>query len=261
MNISFIGFGNMAQAIANGLTRNKTYRIFAAAPSLLNGISADGITQSPDNLEIIKNANIVILAVKPANIADVLNEIGLALPPESLLISVAAGVSLKALAKHCRQEQAIIRTMPNLPIAIGKGATPMIANAYVTSQHKQWAEDLFQDLGIIHWSTQESDMNPFTALSGSGPAYFFLFIEAMIDAAKKLGLNEEVAKAFTFQTLEGALDLASQGRLDISELRKKVTSPAGTTAAALAILEAHGFKDLLFKAMKAATKRAEQLSF
>lgn len=249
----------MAQAIARGLIANKKYQIFAAAPSLASEMLED-ICRSPNNLEIANVADVVILAVKPAKIAEVLHEISLALPPHCLLISVAAGVSLASLAQPCRKEQAIIRSMPNLPISIGKGATPMIANHQVTTLHKQWAEEIFQTLGIVHWTREENDMNPFTALSGSGPAYVFLFIEAMIEAAKKLGLNEEIAKTFTLQTFEGALALASKPNIDISELRKKVTSPAGTTAAALDVLNSHEFKELLFKAMKAASERAAQLS-
>lgn len=261
MNISFIGFGNMAQAIAHGLIRNKNYQLFAAAPSLSKEVNSDGIHCSPDNLEIIKNADIVILAVKPLKAEAVLNEIGMSLPKQSLLVSVAAGVSLSALAKYCRKEQAIVRSMPNLPISIAQGATPLIANPFASNQQKQTVETIFQELGIVHWVNHENDMNSFTALSGSGPAYFFLFLEAMIDAAKKLGIEEDIAKAFSLQTIEGALQLARNNTLDIHQLREKVTSPGGTTAAALSILQAHHFNDLLFQAMKAAAERAEQLSF
>lgn len=259
MKISFIGFGNMAQAIAHGLNNNENYRIFAASPSLPEGINADGISTSHNNLEVIKEADVIILAVKPAKMAAVLAQINPTLPAHCLLISVAAGLSLPWLEKHCRKNQAIIRSMPNLPLAIGKGATPLIANRHTTTEQKQWAEQLFQCCGIITWATQESDMDFFTALSGSGPAYVFLFLEAMINSAKKLGLGEDIAKTFTLQTMAGALSLVNKSDLEIADLRKKVTSPAGTTAAAIDILQQQGFEELLFNAMKAAYERARQM--
>ncbi|CEK09781.1 pyrroline-5-carboxylate reductase [Legionella hackeliae] len=258
MKISFIGFGNMAQAIAKGLLVNKNYQILAASPSLPNGVNQDGIVTSSNNLEIIRNAEVIILAVKPGKVSEVLQEVGNHLPDNSLLISIAAGVRLDSLETYCRTDQAIIRSMPNLPIALGKGATPLIANAKMNDKHQQWAENIFQSLGIIHWTMNEKDLNPFTALSGSGPAYVFLFMEAMIEAAQKLGLDEEVARTFTLQTVDGALALAYNA--DISSLRQQVTSPAGTTAAALDILQQHQFKTLVFNAMKAAAERAEILS-
>ncbi|KTD08563.1 pyrroline-5-carboxylate reductase [Legionella jamestowniensis] len=259
MKISFIGFGNMAQAIAKGLVANKRYHILAAAPSLSNGMDEEGIITSSSNLEIIRNAEVIILAVKPDKAEIVLQEIGPSLPVHSLLISIAAGVKLHSLEKHCRKGQAIIRCMPNLAISIGKGATPLIANSNSNSQHKQWATELFENLALIHWTTNENDLNAFTALSGSGPAYVFLLMEAMIEAAKKLGLDEEVARAFTLQTVNGALGLAENNN-NISRLRQQVTSPGGTTAAALEILQTHNFQKLIHEAMDAAAKRAEMLS-
>ncbi|MDI9817957.1 MULTISPECIES: pyrroline-5-carboxylate reductase [unclassified Legionella] len=260
MKISFIGFGNMAKAIAQSLINQKEYQLFASFPSAIQGINGEGITTSPDNREVIKDADIVILAIKPAQMPEVLGEIALFLPMKSLVISIAAGISVSWLQSQCRKEQAIIRSMPNTPIAVGKGATPLIANDQVTIEQKQWVEKLFQNTGIISWVTEESQMDPFTALSGSGPAYVFLFMEAMIKAAQKLGLDENIAKQFTMQTIAGAVELAEQSEFDISELRKKVTSPAGTTAAALTVLQQQDFETLVFNAMKAACGRARELS-
>jgi pyrroline-5-carboxylate reductase len=260
MKICFIGFGNMAKAIAQGLQNSdQNYQISAASPSLPKGQTAEGITTDYDNLAVIDNADLIILAVKPIEAAKVLTQIKGELPKNCLLLSVAAGLSLSWLEKHCRKGQAIVRSMPNTPIAVGKGATPLIANQFVSAQQKRWAEHLFQCCGIIAWTTEENDMDPFTALSGSGPAYVFLFLESLISAAKKLGLSEEIAKTFALQTLAGALSLASTSELEISELRKKVTSPAGTTAAAIDILQQEGFEKLILKAMEAAFKRAKQL--
>ncbi len=259
MKIHFIGFGNMAKAIAHSLCGQLNYHLTATSPSLNEGKTSEGIITHPHNLVGIKEADLVILAVKPTKMATVLSEIKEALPKHCLLISVAAGLSLNWLGQHCRPGQPIIRSMPNIAITLGKGATPLIANSFVNDEQKGIAEQIFKNSGIVSWTTEEKDIDAFTALSGSGPAYVFFFLEALIDSAKKLGLNEEIARTFTLQTVVGALELASNSTLEIKELRKKVTSPAGTTAAAIDILEQQGFAELLFKAMEAAYERAKQL--
>lgn len=259
MKISFIGFGNMAKAIAHTLCTNSNYQLFAASPSLAKGINEDGIHTEHDNLAVIHGVDIIFLAVKPAKMETVLTQIRPHLSPKCLLVSIAAGLSLSWLAKHGPTKQAIVRSMPNIPIAVGQGATPLIANDYVTREQKHLIEQLFQASGLITWVSKESDIDSFTALSGSGPAYVFLFMEAMINAAKKLGLNEEIARTFTLQTVLGATNLAKNNALELSALRKKVTSPSGTTAAALDILQQQGFDELIFQAMKAACERAQQL--
>lgn len=260
MKVTFIGFGNMARAIARSLThQNGPYQIFACAPSLTPSLKKKEVTQHTDNLTFIAESDIIILAVKPNKISTVLDEIKSAIPKDSLVISVAAGVSLDYLAKHCEKEQAIIRSMPNIAIAEGLGATPMVANSFTTAEQKQKAEALFNCSGISCWAAHEKDMDPFTALSGSGPAYVFLFMEAMIKAASRLGLEENIAKEFTIQTLAGALGLVKHSQQSIAELRKRVTSPAGTTAAAIDLLQKEGFEELLFEAMNAACERAKQL--
>ncbi|WP_412754536.1 pyrroline-5-carboxylate reductase [Legionella donaldsonii] len=259
MKISFIGFGNMAQAIARTLRNNRDYQIFAASPSLAKGINDDGFHTDHDNLAIIKDADVIFLAVKPANLKTVLTQISPHLAPNCLLVSIAAGMSLSWLAQYCPTNQAIVRSMPNIPIAVQEGATPLIANDYVTNKQKYLIEQLFQASGLTTWVTKESDIDSLTALSGSGPAYVFLFMEAMINAAKKLGLDENLAHSFTLQTVLGAAHLAKNNTLELSALRKKVTSPSGTTAAALDILRQQGFEELIFQAMKAACERAQQL--
>jgi pyrroline-5-carboxylate reductase len=259
MKISFIGYGNLAKAIAKSLQQEKNHQLFAASPSLKAEMNADGVTTNPDNKAIISKANLIILAVKPSQAKDVLKEIALDFPSDSLLVSVVAGVPLSFLAEYCRIDQAIVRTMPNIAIAVGKGAIPLIANARVTEEHKQWAENLFQHAGLTHWTDQEEEMNAFTALSGSGLAYVFLFMEAMVAAAQKLGLSKEVATQFSLQTLDGALTLAKTTPVEIAQLRAQVTSPAGTTAAALYVFKEHNFEKLISEAMEAAHKRAEEL--
>lgn len=260
MNISFIGYGNMAKAIARGLNQLKDYTISASAPSLAFGINQDNIHTHHDNKAVIKNAEIIILAVKPGQMSTVLKEIALSIPPDCLLISIAAGLSLSWFSSYCCKNQAIIRAMPNTPASIGLGATPMIANKYTTTDQKHSAEIIFSHLGITAWAVKEEDMNTFTALSGSGPAYVFSFIEAMTHAAVTMGLEETVAKNFAIQTVTGAVKLAQNSDLSLIQLRTKVTSPGGTTAAALEIL--HDRLDvLILKAMHAAKRRAGELGF
>ena len=188
-----------------------------------------------------------------------MQQIAPVLSPNSVLISVVTGLQIARLAAACSSTQAIIRSMPNLPIAIGKGATPLIANQYVTEAQKQTTQQLFQHAGITHWLSQESDLDCFTALSGSGPAYLFYFIEGMIAAGKQLGLEEDIVKPFVMQTLLGAIEMANNPQTSPSELRKQVTSKGGTTAAAIEILEQQGFNTILFNAITAAHARAKQL--
>lgn len=258
LHIHFIGFGNLAKAIAQGLIKQNKYNISASAPSLSSGANTDGIQMDSNNTQFLSTADVVILAVKPINMSKIMSEIAPRLAKDCLIISVAAGLSLEWFAKYLPPSQPIIRTMPNTPAAIGLAATPMIANRYVNDQQKQWAEAIFSSIGITSWTQHEENMDTFTALSGSGPAYVFLFMESMIAAGVSLGLQESDAKTFTFQTITGALQLASQSKLNLKELRDKVTSPGGTTAAALDILNPD-MMTLMLEAMRAAKKRSEEL--
>lgn len=259
MKISFIGFGHMAKAIAQGLLANSNNQLRAVAPSLPIGINDDGIKTHHDNLAIIPDADIIILAIKPAQMDAVFTQIRPALAPDCLVISIAAGINLPWFEKHASKSLAIVRAMPNMAAAVGKSATPLIANAYTTPQQKQAAEQVFATVGLTAWVQQESDMNALTALSGSGPAYVFLFMEALIKAAMDLGLGEDIAKSFTLQTVFGALSLATESTQDLAELRHRVTSPAGTTAAAIDVFTERGLDEIVFAAMKAAHDRAHQL--
>lgn len=258
MKISFIGFGNMAKAMAHRLLKDSAHELYAASPSLENGINAQGIRTYNDNLAVLAEADIIILAVKPLQMEKVITQISACIPPHSLVISVATGISLSWFASKC-PHIAMVRAMPNIAAAIGESATPLIANAFVNEKQKEAANTIFKSIGITTWVQQEGDIDAFTALSGSGPAYIFMFMEAMIKAATTLGIKEDAAKIFTLQTVEGALSLAIESKQDLTELRKKVTSPAGTTAAAIGVLSEHGFDKLIYKAMKAAYDRAKEL--
>ncbi|MDI1352585.1 MAG: pyrroline-5-carboxylate reductase [bacterium] len=258
MRISFIGFGNMAKSIARGLIHEKVHHLSASAPSLTPGINKDRIQTHFNNIEIIKTAEVIILAVKPAQMSAVLAEIKPFIPSNCLIISVAAGLNLAWFATHCSENQAIIRTMPNTPSSIGFGATPMVANGHTTPQQKKIAECIFSTIGLTTWTSNEHDMDGFTALSGSGPAYVYLFLEALVQAAVSLGLNEMIAKEFTLQTVHGALNLAKTSDLSFTELRTQVTSPAGTTAAAIKVLSPK-LEALVLAAMTAARNRSYEL--
>lgn len=259
IKISFIGYGNMAKAIAKSLSHQKKYQLRAASPSLSVGVNSNGIHTHHDNIAILHDADLIVLAVKPQKMEEVLMHINHAIPSKSLVISVAAGLNLSWLQHRISEQQPIIRSMPNIAATINKGATPLIANASVNSTQKEIAEHLFACSGLVTWLENEADIDIFTALSGSGPAYFFLFLEEMVSAAERLGLSKEVAKAFSLQTMVGAAGLAQQSTLDFNELRRKVTSPGGTTAAAIKVFQEHQFDQLLFNAMNAAYNRAKEI--
>ncbi|QDP72287.1 pyrroline-5-carboxylate reductase [Legionella israelensis] len=259
MNIAFIGFGNMAKAIAQGLLNTDQHHLSASAPSLSEGYTMDIIRTHSDNAIAVQKADIVILAVKPQQMAEVLKDIIPVIHENCLLISVAAGLPLSWLGHRCHPKQPIIRSMPNTPAAVNEAATALIANTSASQQQKIWAEEIFSNIGMVKWIERETDLDILTALAGSGPAYVYKFMESLVSAAEELGLNHKDAYSFTCQTVKGALKLAEQTNLNIKELRKKVTSPMGTTAAALDILCNGEFDTLILNALKAAQQRSIEL--
>jgi pyrroline-5-carboxylate reductase len=258
MTICFIGYGAMAKAIVQGLLKQGINSLAVSAPSLREGVTFEGLKTYNNNKEAIKEANIVVLAVKPKLMDTVLQEILPALPPQCLLISVAAGLTLSWFNRHGAEKRALIRTMPNTPASVGKAATPMMANAFTNSEHKMQAERIFSSIGITAWTDNEEDIDSFTALSGSGPAYVFAFMQAMVDAGVSLGLSEPIAQLFVQQTCEGAIQLAKASDLSLNQLKSKVTSPGGTTEAALNVLDSPLHR-LIFETMKAAKNRSIEL--
>ena len=260
MNISFIGYGNIARALTNGLVHSGRYHIRASSPSLKNGTDEVGVETTPSNLAIVPKSDVIILAVKPAQMAIVLAEIQPLIPNDCLLISVATGLTLSWFTERTSPKTAVIRAMPNIAASIGKSATPLLANNNVTPPQKKLAEQIMQSIGITTWVNHEMEIEIFTALSGSGPAYVFQFIQSMIDAAVYMGLDESIAKTFALQTLSGATALAMSSSKSLEELRNDVTSPGGTTAAALQVFKNKQFHELISDAMSAARDRARQLS-
>ena len=259
MNISFIGFGNMAKAMVQGLVGDDNVKLIqAASPSLPIGTNAEGVKTHQDNLAILADADVIVLAVKPIQMGIIIQQINDALPPNCLLLSIAASISLPWFAKHS-PKRPVVRAMPNLAAALNQSATPLIANEFVTLKQKNLATYIFDKLGLTTWTDNEEDLAIFTALSGSGPAYVFLFMDAMIQSAMSLGLTKELATSFTLKTIQGALCLATQTELNLNELRQKVTSPGGTTAAAMEVFSQQGFETIIAEAMRAAHHRAQQL--
>lgn len=259
IKLTLIGYGNIARAIAHGLN-HKNYEITLASPSLQRGAHSSGAEAEPDNARAVVNADIVILAVKPAKMQEVLEQIKPTLSATTIVVSVAAGLRLDWLLAHCQDRQPIIRTMPNIALSQNLGATPLIANAFTTHEQQTRVQAIFQANGIVSWVNDEEMINAFTALSGSGPAYVFLFMEAMLKAAMGLGLDEETARKFTLQTVAGAHALAAQNSESLDALRKQVTSAGGTTEAAIKVLLEGDFKALINQAMIAAFERANMLS-
>lgn len=258
MKVTFVGYGTMAKAIAHGLIKDSNYTLSAAAPSLTKDLKK-AIKTYPDNTEAVKKADLIILAVKPLHISLILKEIKPYIPDSCLLISVAAGLSLSWFSPHCKKDQPIIRAMPNTPASIGYAATPLFANAYTCDEQKQQAEQIFSKIGFCSWVNKEEHIDALTALSGSGPAYIFSFIEAMVHAGIALGLDETTAHKYVLQTMDGALKLAQANHASISELRTQVTSPGGTTAAALDILHS-SLQELMLLSLRAAQNRAQELN-
>lgn len=264
--ISFIGAGNMATSLIKGLLADgyPAKNIWATNHKLaqLNILENLGINLTTNNREAVSTAKIVILAIKPQILKSVAIEIAdLVREKKPLVISIAVGISLKNLQNYFLDETvALIRCMPNTPALLGCGATGLLANSYCSSTQKNTAEAIFRSTGIIVWLTEENQIDVVAALSGSGPAYFFLFMEALQQAGIELGLSAENAMLLTQQTALGAARMAIESKVSIEQLRKNVTSPGGTTQRAIEILNQAHFSELVKKAVIGAKERAAELA-
>jgi pyrroline-5-carboxylate reductase len=263
--IAFIGAGNMAQAIIGGLLAQgyPQENISAAGPgteTLEKVTKQFAIAASTDNNLTAACADVIVLAVKPQVMKEVATALKKSLSHNPLIISLAAGISTQSLANWLGEEKSIVRCMPNTPAQLRFGASGLFANANVSSEQKQLADTILSAVGIAEWVVQEEQLNTVTAVSGSGPAYFFLFMESMIAAAVKQGLSRELATKLTLQTALGAAHLAQQSHLDLVELRRKVTSPKGTTEQAILSFEQDKIREIVEHAMQACNHRAQELS-
>lgn len=263
--IGFIGAGNMAGALIEGLMANGVApaRLWASDtdPAKLAALAAKGVRTSQANAELAAACDVLVLAVKPQVMAPVVAGLKDALAGKScLLVSIAAGIQLASLQEWTSPQQAIVRCMPNTPALVLAGATGAVANAQVSAEQKAVADALLQAVGLVCWLDSEDLIDAVTAVSGSGPAYYFLMIEAMQVAGTKLGLPPDIAKALTLQTAYGATKLALESDVDAAELRRRVTSPNGTTEAAIRQFESDGFRDVVERALGKAAARSRELA-
>lgn len=263
--IAFIGAGNMARAIIGGLLENgfAAANIWAAEPdaSRLQDLAEQGLKTTSDNNEAVAAADMVILAVKPQIMQAVASELAdAAQKHQPLFVSIAAGISLDALNRWLGGNAAVVRCMPNTPSLVQTGASGLFANARVSEEQRNLATRAMEAVGIALWVQNEAELDVVTAISGSGPAYYFLMMEAMTAAGAKLGLSEETARGLTLQTALGAARMASSSDVDAAELRRRVTSPKGTTEQAILTFQAEGLEAIVEKAMVACRDRAEAMA-
>jgi pyrroline-5-carboxylate reductase len=260
MHIVLAGFGNMGRALATGWLEagSPSRKITVLDPDRQARRRAIdlGLHAVQKATEIDAAIDIAVLAVKPAEIDALLGQ----LPPAALYISIAAGRTINDIARLAGEQAAIVRAMPNTPAAIGQGVTGLCANAQVGSDAKQMAHALLAAVGTVEWLDDESDIDVLTAVSGSGPAYVFLLIECLTAAAIDAGLEPGLAERLSTATVRGAGAYAAQSDLSASRLREQVTSPKGTTAAALAVLlEDDALKTLIRNAVREAARRSREL--
>jgi len=261
----FIGGGNMATSLIGGLIE-KGYpasHIVACDPVVDSGKrleAAFGITTHTENATAAAEADMIILAVKPQVMKAVASNLAPALAHKPLFISIAAGITATALQGWLGGGVPIIRCMPNTPALLQSGASGLFATTLVSSEQRQQAGNILAAVGTVSWLDSEDDIDKVTALSGSGPAYFFLVIEAMTEAGIKLGLDAETARQLTLQTALGAARMAGASDVDAGELRKRVTSPAGTTERAINSLLANKLPEHFEQAIAAAYERAKEMA-
>lgn len=257
--LAFIGAGNMASAMIQGLLRTgfsaKQISVADPAGDARARLADLGVATFSDNNQAIEGAHAVVLAVKPQVAQQVMLSVS-ALQPRQLLVSIAAGINLASLTQWTCEQQAIVRCMPNTPALLGAGASGLFANSCVDASQRSLAESLLGSTGTTLWVNEESKLDAVTAVSGSGPAYFFLLMEAMIEAGVDLGLDQASATELTLQTAYGAALMAQQNNTNPAQLRQNVTSPGGTTAAALDVMLAAGMPDTIKSALQAAQQRA-----
>lgn len=262
--IAFIGAGNMAASLIGGLRAKglEAAQIRASDPGeeTRARVSAEhGIEVFADNAQAIEGADVVVLAVKPQAMKAVCEAIRPSLKPGQLVVSIAAGITCASM-NNWLGAQPIVRCMPNTPALLRQGVSGLFATNQVTAEQRQQAQELLSAVGVALWLDEEQQLDAVTAVSGSGPAYFFLLIEAMTAAGVKLGLPADIAAQLTLQTALGAAHMAVSSDVDAAELRRRVTSPAGTTEAAIKSFQANGFEALVEKALGAAAHRSAEMA-
>jgi pyrroline-5-carboxylate reductase len=265
-SIAFIGGGNMARSLVGGLITDgvAAARLMAAEPDpdRRAALQQDfGIRVTADNAAAAAEADVVVLAVKPQVMPGVARELSRPLAGRgALVISIAAGSASADLARWLGGTVPVIRAMPNTPALLRCSATVLCAGPGAGERHRELAESILRAVGSVSWIADEAQMDTVTALSGSGPAYFFLLAEALADAAAAQGMAPELARLLAVETAVGAARMALESEEDIAALRARVTSPGGTTEAAMNALEAGGFRALVADALDQAQARSRELA-
>ncbi|MCW7555023.1 pyrroline-5-carboxylate reductase [Endozoicomonas gorgoniicola] len=265
-SIAFIGAGNMASSIFGGLIedgwpKDKIWATARSEATLENVKNQFGVQVTRDNHQAVRQSEMVVLCVKPQMMKAVLQELAPTLKEtKPLLISVAAGVSLDSLQTWCGSSLPIVRSMPNTPSLLRCGVSGLFASAQVSAEQKAITDSIFKAVGVTLWVDNEALIDSVIAVSGSGPAYYFLFMEAMTEMGVKLGLDQQTAEQLTLQTALGAAKMAVCSDVDVRELRRRVTSPGGTTEQAIRALQTGGLEQLVEQAMQAAVERAAEMT-
>jgi pyrroline-5-carboxylate reductase len=266
INIGFIGGGNMARAMVIGLLESghDPARLYVSDPStsqrqLIQSLNSE-LHVSDTNAGVAEDSDILVLAVKPQIAMDVANDIrALRRPENQLIISIMAGITLSALESTLAPTRSVVRIMPNQPALVGAGMSALVATAGTEITHREQAQYVAEATGRAVWIEDEELMNAVTAISGSGPAYFYLLMEIMENCAVEMGLPKSLAQTLTRQTGLGAGRVAAESQEDLQQIRESVTSKGGTTAAALAVLEQGKIRDIVATALFAARDRSLEL--
>jgi pyrroline-5-carboxylate reductase len=265
LQIAFVGAGNMASSIIGGLVEDgvPAEHIRASDPnpdSLQQLMKIAPVRTCDSNSEAVDGADVVVLAVKPQVMAEVTADLREKVSGQaSVVISIAAGITIASLEAGLGSATPLVRCMPNTPALLRCGATALFANPVANDAQRQCAETTLAAVGTVCWVSEESQLDAVTAVSGSGPAYFFAFMEALVKAGVDLGLSPEVANQLTLQTALGAARMALEGQEPLDELRRRVTSPGGTTERALESFSSSGLDDVIRAAVRAANDRSIEL--
>jgi len=265
-HIGFIGGGNMAASLIGGLIADgwKANNIHVSDPDASRREHLGqlfSIQTHADNIPNVMACDVLLLAVKPQMMADVISPLADSIASQKpLIITIAAGIGLADLSRWCGGYSNLIRSMPNTPALLQSGATALYADPSVNAENKDLAETIMRAVGLTLWLESEEQINAVTAVSGSGPAYFFYVMEAMEQAGVDLGLSAETARLLTLQTAFGAARMALESTDNPETLRQKVTSPGGTTERALGILEEGKLKQIFKQALTGASERSQELA-
>jgi len=266
LSISFIGAGNMAGSIVGGLLAKDfpAKNIWVSSPAdehLQSMRKRFGVNTSTDNRHCAQQSDILVLAVKPQVMRDVCRDLAPVIQnTRPLVISIAAGLETPVLDRWLGGEVPLVRCMPNTPALVGKGAAGLFATEKVSDAQRQQTETVFTSVGTVCWVEEEALLHTVTALSGSGPAYCFLFLEALEQAARDAGLAPETARTLAIQTMAGAAEMAALSGDEPAQLKRNVMSPGGTTERAIETFEKGDFRALVARAFEAARQRSEELS-